>query len=89
MPYIKPINRIEMLNLPRGPQEVGEYNYLLTDLCNYYLKRNGLCYKSINDLIGVLECAKLELYRKLSWYEDMKARDSGEVLDKEFLKEEH
>lgn len=85
MPYINQTRRLAIEFLKQGPKEIGEYNFLITDLCNFYLKKNGLCYKSINELVGVLECTKLELYRKLSWYEDQKEKENGSVLNKEFI----
>ena len=37
-------------------------------------------YYHYNQLIGVLECAKLELYRRLvTPYEDIKITDNGDV----------
>jgi hypothetical protein len=44
------------------------------------LKTNGMSYQNINELIGVLECAKLELYRRVaSPYEDEKIQSNGDV----------
>jgi hypothetical protein len=64
----------------RVPNEAGELNYLVTRLCDAFLMRKGLCYKNINQAIGALECAKLELYRRLAGpYEDKKSRENGEV----------
>jgi len=41
---------------------------------------NGLSYTQINAVIGVLECAKMELYRRIAApYEDKKSRESGDV----------
>jgi hypothetical protein len=40
----------------------------------------GLSYKNINQAIGALECAKLELYRRVAApYEDKKALINGDV----------
>ena len=37
-------------------------------------------YARINELIGVLECAKLELYRRIAVpYEDTKIAENGDV----------
>jgi hypothetical protein len=38
------------------------------------------CYDDYNSLIGTLECAKQELYRrKIAAYEDKKIEENGEV----------
>jgi len=40
-----------------------------------------LKYSNLNELIGVLECAKLELYRRVAApYEDEKALINGDVF---------
>ena len=40
----------------------------------------GTNYVKLNELIGVLECAKLELYRRVaSPYEDEKVESNGDV----------
>lgn len=55
----------------------GNINYIITKLL--VLAYGKTSYRDINDQIGALECAKLELYRRKSWYEDQKARDNGDV----------
>ena len=87
MPYIKPGNRakydrvlrdlVEILKaLP--PEEVdGELNYVFTKLLKEIYP---LRYFHINKAIGVLECAKLEYYRRVAApYEDTKILESGDV----------
>ena len=57
----------------------GTLNYIITRLVHWYLgdKPN---YERYNAAIGVLECAKLELYRrKVSPYEDEKIKENGDV----------
>lgn len=74
----------------------GEYNYVITRLLHqfiidYYAKfdhqeRYGLCYDALNDAIGILECAKQELYRAVAGpYEDQKRKENGNIsiLDKQ------
>lgn len=60
---------------------VGELNYCITKLCNQFL--NGeLSYSTGNDVIGVLECAKLEFYRRVMGnFEDKKAKSNGDVYE--------
>ena len=60
--------------------QAGVVNYCISALLNEVLKTNGLNYRNINELIGVLECAKLELYRRVaSPYEDEKIQSNGDV----------
>ena len=60
--------------------QAGVLNYCITALLNQVLTTNGVNYRNINELIGVLECAKLELYRRVaSPYEDKKIQSNGDV----------
>jgi len=44
--------------------------------------RKGVKYATLNTVIGVLECAKLELYRRVvADYEDQKCEENGDVYD--------
>ena len=79
MPYIKQSDRID-LEEGRRPQTAGELNYIITNLLIDYTYEKGLNYETINSIIGVLECAKLEYYRRLaSSYEDTKIQQNGDV----------
>ena len=83
MPYIKQQDR-DRINLSyrdRGsPQNSGELNYLFTVISQRYLKEHGLSYQHVNDCIGALEGAKLELYRRIvTPYEDSKIELNGDV----------
>jgi len=79
MPYLEKGVR-ESLAEGRVPTKGGELNYLLTKLVDSFLMGKGLNYASINEAIGALECAKLELYRCIAApYEEHKARENGEV----------
>jgi hypothetical protein len=58
----------------------GELNYLFTMISNVYIKCVGESYQVYNDIIGALEGAKLELYRrKVAAYEDSKIASNGDV----------
>lgn len=58
----------------------GELNYLITKLCHIYIDFNGLSYQRINDVMGALEGAKLEFYRRLvATYEDKKIKENGDL----------
>jgi len=89
MPYIKDEDRqafdhiIEQLceELDESSFSAGDINYIISRIINKALS-GRLSYAKINELIGVLECAKLELYRRVAApYEDTKIRDNGEVYD--------
>lgn len=78
MPYIKNEDRPGVIM--NGPATAGELNYAITKLCNDYVKEAGVCYTSINDVIGVLECAKQEFYWRVARsYEDKKWAENGDV----------
>tara|TARA_R100000005_G_scaffold10951_1_gene4530 strand:- start:49 stop:324 length:276 start_codon:yes stop_codon:yes gene_type:complete len=58
----------------------GMMNYCISTLISKTLSAHGTNYALINELIGVLECAKLELYRRVaSPYEDTKVQENGDV----------
>ena len=85
MPYIKAIDRdridyvVDATKLI-GVKTPGELNYLITQLCITYIKDNGKSYQYINDVVGALEGAKLEFYRRLAApYEDSKIKENGDV----------
>lgn len=79
MPYIPRKSRSDVQNF--GPCNAGELNYLITQICLKYI--NGgeqLHYQDLNDVIGALEGAKLEFYRRLvAPYEDTKIKENGDV----------
>jgi hypothetical protein len=77
MPYILPEDREKLLpsgHIRPNPKTAGELNYLITLLVQDFVSDNGgISYSRLNEVIGVLECAKLEAYRKLgNGYEDQK-----------------
>lgn len=58
----------------------GELNFAISTLVNCYLNTKGVRYDTLNEAIGVLECAKLELYRRIAApYEDKKLTQNGDV----------
>jgi len=85
MPYITQGAR-RRLTIAEGeepiPESSGELNYVITKLVDGYLKRVGMNYASLNSVIGVLECAKLELYRRIVIpYENKKKLENGDVYE--------
>jgi hypothetical protein len=81
MPYVKKTER-PRLDAGGEPTTAGELNYTVTRTIDAYLARKGINYANLNEVIGVLECAKLELYRRIvAAYEDEKIADpaNGDV----------
>jgi hypothetical protein len=55
----------------------GNLNYSITRLIDRLYDRR---YSEINDAVGVLECVKLEFYRRVAApYEDKKCVENGDV----------
>ena len=84
MPYIKKDDRKVfdecLYELSNTVWTEGDLNYCITMLLKLYLEREGLCYKNINRLMGVLECTKQEFYRRAAApYEDKKIFENGDV----------
>lgn len=78
MPYIDYKYR-EEIDAGVPPKNAGELNYKITTICQNYLD-NAKNYAKINDIIGALECCKLEFYRRLAApYEDTKIEENGDV----------
>lgn len=76
MPYIE-ADRRNKAGLA-GP--AGEFNYLITQACITRANLRGHRYSVYNDIIGALECAKLEMYRRMvAPYEDQKIIENGDV----------
>jgi len=90
MPYIKKEDREKfkkvlkefekIAHLGGVPLSAGNLNYLFTSLINEALKGNDPSYSRYNEIIGMLECCKLELYRrKIAEYEETKIKQNGDV----------
>jgi len=82
LPYIKR-ERAEQLTNNQTPFTPGELNYVITQTCVNYLTENygeHPSYADRSEIIGALECAKLEFYRRnLADYEDEKRADSSNI----------
>lgn len=79
MPYITQKEK-ELITLHVDITTPGQLNYAFTQLISKYLKTKGLNYQHINDAIGALESAKLELYRRVVVpYEEEKMKLNGDV----------
>jgi hypothetical protein len=58
----------------------GDLNFQITEMCLAYIAHNGPSYRVLNDVVGALESAKLEFYRRaVAPYEDDKIRENGDV----------
>lgn len=86
MPYIREKFRtnikekIANLMHPEKVETPGLLNYVITNILINYLNINGESYQTYNDIIGALECAKLEIYRrKISTYENKAIERNGDV----------
>ena len=82
MPYILPHDRHPLEHDEDAhPEDAGQLNFCLTRLCHHYIERKGLRYRVLNEVIGALESAKLELYRRVVVpYENEKITANGDVL---------
>ena len=80
MPYITQERR-DALAADERPQNAGELNYAITMIVDQYLQdQGGIRYAHLNEVVGAMECAKLELYRRLAVpYEDQKIAEAGDV----------
>lgn len=87
MPYIKQEDRNRLDNPIRGlvfalkestPKQIdGKINYVVSKLLHELYPIN---YYNINKAIGVIECIKLELYRRIAVpYEDTKIKENGDI----------
>ncbi len=89
MPYIKTERRNKIAPVVHGSharvesqyiENAGDLNYAFTVLAIDYIKRLGLNYQNINDIVGALDGAKAEFQRRLvSNYEDQKIEESGDI----------
>lgn len=89
MPYIRDVDKRYTLDIRLGRamalcKSEGELNYAITRLCDEWLffasEDSGVHYSGLNAVIGVLECAKQEFYRRLvAIYEDKQKELNGDV----------
>jgi len=81
MPYI-PNERRLAIDGGESPKNSGELNYAITKLMHRYLVTGAgkINYQRYNDIVGAVEGAKLELYRKLiSPYEESAIKRNGDI----------
>lgn len=79
MPYI-PENQRDQIVTTGAYEGPGKLNYLFTVLIREYIADKQLSYQTINDILGALEGAKLEFYRRIAVpYENTKLTENGDV----------
>lgn len=88
MPYIPQQQRFVIQDdlmvegLDWTPKNAGELNFLVSTFIANYIRTKGLKYAVVNEMIGALECAKMELNRVIIGpYEDIKIAENGAVYD--------
>jgi len=89
MPYIKREKREifeghikKIIELLKNDKEnlAGNMNYLVYRIVKGVDPKR---YKDWNEIIGFLECCKMEIYRRLiAPYEDKKIRENGDIVEK-------
>ncbi|MCA8913896.1 MAG: hypothetical protein KDB90_00690 [Planctomycetes bacterium] len=87
MPYIEPGQRMpldplieKLADALPNEQFAGQLNYAISKLSSHLLRKK-LSYARVNEIVGALECAKLELYRRVAApYEDSKIDQNGDVF---------
>jgi len=86
MPYIKKQDRSKFtksLNALPNLENPGELNYLITKICQQYVDDHKLCYTTLNDIVGALECCKIEFYRRvIAPYEGVKIAENTDAYPK-------
>lgn len=87
MPYIEPEDRPQLDKVSESIAMYmlsdGDLNYLITRIVDRWISHDGKHrpnYALFNAAIGVLECVKQELYRRvIADYEDQKRLENGDV----------
>jgi hypothetical protein len=84
MPYISQTERSKFTEVIKQTSDAartpGDLNYLITEICHNYMRNKGIRYTNFNEVIGMLECCKLELYRRqVAPYEDTCVVKNGDT----------
>lgn len=81
MPYIDEADREALTPISkRSARSAGELNFQFTQVALDYYEYNGPSYDAINDIVGALEGAKQEFYRRVAVpYEERKRAINGDV----------
>lgn len=74
------IDKVNGMMTSSGEYDAGLVNYVITKILIKTELDNGIKYKRINEIMGILECVKAELYRRVAApYETDKKEENGEV----------
>lgn len=88
MPYIPQVHRekydraVQLIQdeFNLSSSNAGQLNYLISKTIQAYTNVKGYNYQTFNDIIGALEGAKLELYRReVAPYEEVKIKENGDI----------
>jgi hypothetical protein len=84
MPYIEQGARQKMKkamgDLMQQVTTEGELNYAISKILRLYLKKHPLRYAILNEIMGVMESAKIEFYRRVvTPYEETKIIENGDI----------
>lgn len=86
MPYIDQDRKHQIDDHGSLPANPGELNYVITKTVVEYMLRRKVNYATMNEIIGVLDCAKFELYRRVvAVYENTKKDANGDVYPTQLL----
>lgn len=78
--HLKKMIKQGVMSSEESSMPVGHLNYIISKLLSMYISTNEESYSVYNGAIGVLECAKLEMYRRqVVPYEDLKIRENGDI----------
>lgn len=79
MPYVNEHDRNQVAWVDTADTP-GQLNYVITRCLIDYVNGRGLSYQTINDVLGALEGAKQEFYRRVAVpYEHEKILENGDV----------
>ena len=92
MPYIDTQRRKELdplierlsdeLRVLGDTDNMGDYNYVISKLIHNSIRKDGLRYRHLNNIVGMMECCKAEFLRTVvSPYEDKKAHENCAVSE--------
>lgn len=86
MPYITKERKMRLnesvSRLNERIESPGELNYVFFTLAFGYLKKFGMRYAILNEIMGVFSSCASEFYRRVVIpYEDDKRRENGDVID--------
>lgn len=70
------------LGRPIAIDNVGELNFAITTLVSEYVRRKGISYAILNDVVGVMTSTLTEFQRRVvAPYEDIKCSQNGDVYN--------